>query len=106
MKTFMGIDQSFTKTGYCVIDEKDVILRHGIIPNMKDNDIYERAWIISQSISTLVKSFDPTHIGLEGLAFSNFGNATRDLAGLQFVIIQQLRFIDKRFVDVLSLIHI
>jgi len=56
------------------------------------NDVYERVWEITLYILNLVLDSKPDLIALEGLAFSKFGNATRDLAGLQYALVTTLRF--------------
>lgn len=93
MKKFVGIDQSYTSSGYCVIDESGAVLEVGTIKTSinDEGDIYDRANTVSSALVDLVKKYDPNNVGIEGLAFSKFGNATRDLAGLQFVIITQFR---------------
>ena len=58
-----------------------------------DKDIFERAYDITSHIVDLVRIHKPDLIALEGLAFSKFGNATRDLAGLQFTIVTTLRHV-------------
>lgn len=55
-------------------------------------DIFLRARQVAQELETIVnQQHNLQTIGIEGLAFSKFGNATRDLAGLQFVIMNTLR---------------
>lgn len=90
MCIFIGIDQSYTNTGYCILNNSDVI-NIGTIKSNKNNDIYDRCYEISTNIGNIVKQFSPKYIGIEGLAFGTRGNATRDLSGLQFQIIIHLR---------------
>lgn len=97
MTYFLGIDQSFTSCGVVVLDEKATLVEKATIRSLKDGstDIFDRAWEIADTISTnFINSYAPEVIGLEGLAFSKFGDATRDLAGLQFTIINYLRHIN------------
>lgn len=92
MNLFLGIDQSFTSTGICVIDEDGVVKHHETINTSDQNgDIFARANVILERIECLVLDHSPRMIGIEGLAFSKFGNATRDLAGLQMVIVAGMR---------------
>lgn len=86
----LSIDQSYTNTGYCVLDETEM-LDCGLISSSKDDDIFKRAFNIAYQLVTLADSHQPTILALEGLAFSMRGNATRDLAGLQFTIVNALR---------------
>lgn len=93
MRYILGIDQSYTSAGYVVIDESGEVKKFGTIRSSVDTngDIFDRAAFVARSILDITTEYDPVLVGLEGLAFSKFGNATRDLAGLQFVIITQLR---------------
>lgn len=93
MKYFLGLDQSFTNSGIVVLDEAGSIKHFETIKTVKDvdGDIFDRMILISDTIIELLKKHNPEVVGLEGLAFSKFGNATRDLAGLQAVIITRIR---------------
>jgi len=91
-KVFMGIDQSYTSCGVVLINEQKEVLNCYRITSSKTDDIYQRAQTITNTVSSLIQKHDPYVIGLEGLAFSNFGNATRDLAGLQFCLVQRIRY--------------
>lgn len=88
--TIMGIDQSYNSTGYCIL-KGNTIVEVGIIKSNKDDDIYTRALAIATQLVEKVKQHNITTVKMEGLAFSGFGNATRDLAGLLFTIVTQLR---------------
>lgn len=90
----LGIDQSYSCTGLLLLDNNK-ITHWDLIRTSKDYEIYERAWIISQSVHEVVKQYKPDVIGIEGLAFSGAGNATRDLAGLQFMLVIYLKYIYK-----------
>lgn len=94
-KVVMGIDQSFTSSGIVLINEHEAVIETFRITSNKENDIFARAYGIANEISSIVGRFNPDIIGLEGLAFSKFGDATRDLAGLQFVIVTRLRYTHK-----------
>lgn len=93
MKKFVGIDQSYTSSGYCVVDESGSVITLGTVrtSSKDDGDIYNRAQMVTSALMKLVDEHSPASFGIEGLAFSMMGNATRDLAGLQFVIITQFR---------------
>lgn len=84
----LGIDQSYTSAGYCIIDENEEVLEFGTIKtSQEDGDIFTRARIITNSLKKIADDNAVDYVGLEGLAFGGFGNATRDLAGLQFLIV-------------------
>lgn len=91
----MGIDQSYTCTGYAVLDvvtDTTTVLTFGTICTTKeDGDIYTRARIIVDKLKEIVDNNKVEKISIEGLAFGGLGNATRDLAGLQFMIIDAFR---------------
>lgn len=92
MTYFLGIDQSFNSCGVVVLDEKKKIVEATTIKSSKEQDIFDRAWFIADQLSSkFITKYVPEFIGLEGLAFSKFGDATRDLAGLQFTIVNYLR---------------
>lgn len=92
-KHFLGIDQSFTSTGIAVLDEASNVVKITTIKSDKSIDIFQRAWLIAREISNLINEYTPEVVGLEGLAFSKFGDATRDLAGLQFTLVNYLRHV-------------
>lgn len=88
----MGIDQSYRSTGLVVIDENEKILHSEIIPSNKEDEVYFSAWLITNNIIQTVNQFKPDNIAIEGLSYGLRGNATRDLAGLQFMIISRIKY--------------
>jgi len=95
MSNIIGIDQSFTKTGIWILDQNKDTVFYGTISTAKsDGSVLEkvkRAVIISEDIIELCKRFDVSSIVIEGLGFGlSNSNATRDLGGLQFIIIENL----------------
>lgn len=87
----LGIDQSFTSTGYVIINEHDVIT-YGIISSPKsDGDVFTRARIITNKLVSLSSEYQVDQVFIEGLAFGGVGDATRQLSGLQFLIVDSLR---------------
>lgn len=93
---FIGIDQSYTSTGYYVCDG-DKTLEFGAFKTSKDkDDIYGRVGDIAGFLVELCGKYPDSIITMEGLAFGIRGNATRNLAGLQFVIIDRMKhFLNK-----------
>lgn len=87
---YLGIDQSYTNTGWCVMKSNKDIIDCGVISTSKDDDIFTRANYITTQIGLLVQKYVP-EITIEGLAYGGTGNATRNLAGLQFVIVCHLQ---------------
>lgn len=84
----LGIDQSYTSAGYCVINEKEEVLTFGLVKTVPDDgDSFTRARTITNELKKIADEYSVDFVGLEGLAFGGFGNATRDLAGLQFLIV-------------------
>lgn len=62
-----------------------------ISTSKEDGDIYTRARIIANKLKEIAITYQVKGACIEGLAFGGFGNATRDLAGLQFMIIDAFR---------------
>lgn len=88
----LGIDQSFTSSGFTIINEKEEVIEFGVIRTTKeDGDVFTRARIVTDKLKIIALIHDVELIGIEGLAFGGFGNATRDLAGLQFIIVDSFR---------------
>lgn len=87
--TTIGIDQSFTCTAMYVVDgECNPIIT---IPSDKADDIFTRARHIADNVVQFANEYKPEEIRIEGLAYGSTGSATRDLAGLQMLIICELR---------------
>lgn len=84
-----GIDQSYTSTAVVANDGSKFITN--IIRTTPDTDIYARAQSITDAVILLANEYKPSRINIEGLAFASRGNATRDLAGLQMMIVCGLR---------------
>lgn len=89
----IGIDQSFTKCAYVVLDDERMV-SFGVIVTYKSDDIFKRAWNVTQELMKVCLDWSVELASIEGLAFGMRGNATRDLAGLQFAIVCALRFIN------------
>jgi Holliday junction resolvasome RuvABC endonuclease subunit len=89
----IGIDQSYSCTAYCILENED-ILDFGTIRTKKDDgDIYYRCNYIIQNLKEVIKKYQNIKVSIEGLAFGNsIGNSSRDLAGLQHIIINHLRY--------------
>jgi Holliday junction resolvasome RuvABC endonuclease subunit len=97
----LGIDQSFTNSGL-VINDNGNITHAEVYSTDKNDDIFKRAWDISEHICDLANKHKADLISIEGLAFGNFGNATRDLAGLQFLIVSKLKYLHDFRVEIIS----
>lgn len=98
--TILGIDQSYTSSGICILNldgsVKDVQL---IKTDSTIGDVFARANHIANRVNQLRSENKSVQVGLEGLAFSKVGDATRDLAGLQFTIVTYLRY-SQQFSDI------
>lgn len=86
----LAIDQSYTSSGLVVFDGEEVIHAE-VFGTDKNNDIFDRAWEIATHIKSIVNNYQIDHVAIEGLAFGMRGSATRDLAGLQFTIITNIK---------------
>lgn len=102
----LAVDQSFTSCGIMALDYEDGVDAYNIIHferyvSNPETDTFTRAWVISQHIINLALTLKVDYTALEGLAFSKIGNATRDLAGLQFVIVTTLRYVGNQNVIII-----
>lgn len=84
----LGIDQSLTSTGWCVIDGQ--LFKFGQITSDKSLPNVKRSCHIADAIKDLAMEYSPDHIVVEGIPFMARSNVTRDLAGLQYLIIDRL----------------
>ena len=84
----MGIDQSFTSTGWFVKEGDN--FKYGLIHSDKEDNIFRRAVDVANEVGFVVNRYAPEVIALEGLPFMSKSNVTRDLAGLQFTIVNRL----------------
>lgn len=103
----LSIDQSYTCSGIVLLTDGNVthceVFKTEKPEDKKDmNATYRRAFLVSERIKHLAKKYEPDLISIEGLAFGMRGNATRDLAGLQFVIIVDLLIRLKYDIEVVS----
>lgn len=95
MAVIMGIDQSLTSTGICIIDG-NTIVRTEVINTTKNNDdfiedVMARSARIAARIVKLVTFHNVTHVTIESPSLCSVGNATRSLAMLFAVIQHELR---------------
>ena len=88
----LGIDQSFTSCGFVIMDDSKQMLSFGRLTSNKEQLSIDRArWIVDE-IEKLVREWQPTHVSFEGLALGvRMGDATRDLAGLMYMMWSTLR---------------
>jgi len=89
----ISIDQSFTSCGIVVLED-EVVAHAEKFTSDSNKDMFERAWDVSSHIVNLHKTHKADIVALEGLAFNDIGNQTRNLAGLQYTIITRLRFVE------------
>ena len=89
----LGVDQSYTSSGLVVFDTvTDDVMHFELFKTNKEEDVFKRAWLISHHILRVCGDMEIDKVAIEGLAFGMRGDATRDLAGLQFAIVMQLRY--------------
>lgn len=88
----VSVDQSYNSCGLTLFVNGELKDAKRVVSN-KDNDIFERAWEITTAVAEYAHKHQAQLIALEGLAFSKIGNATRDLAGLQFSIVNYIRYV-------------
>jgi len=97
----LGIDQSYNSSGIIVLEDGDIIHSERFVSN-KTFDRFGQAYEIAIHIANVVDTFTPDIIAIEGLAFGMRGNVTRDLGGLQFVIVAHLQEVKKRPVKIVA----
>ena len=102
----LAVDQSYTSCGIIILEYKDDSDQYEIVHLERyvtnaETDMFARAWEVKQRITELALTNNVDYTALEGLAFAMTGNATRDLAGLQFVIVTALRYVEKQGVLVI-----
>lgn len=90
----LGIDQSYTSTGLVILEGEELEYHDIIAEPKKTKDFIEKisnATSISENIQKLVRLYQIKLVVIEGLAFASFGDATRNLAALQALIIAKLQ---------------
>lgn len=87
----LGIDQSLTSTGWVVLED-NTVTSHGIISTPKDNNKFDRMASASYELVAIADDNKPLDaVVIEGLPFGmSHSNVSRDLAGLQAVIVTAL----------------
>jgi len=97
----LGIDQSFTSTGVVMLEDGALLTAHKFTASKSVNR-FAQAYEITIHLAGIVDEFKPDIIAIEGLAFGMRGNVTRDLGGLQFVIISHLQEVKGREIDIIA----
>lgn len=87
---YAGIDQSYTSTGLVILNDKQELVFSTVIRSNPQHSMHSRSSYVAEQLGQHLNEYAPYCAGIEGLAFGSRGNATRDLAGLQFVIVHQL----------------
>ena len=97
----LGIDQSYNASGIVVLDGDDIIHAKCFKSN-KEFNRFGQAYEIATHIADVLDEYKPNIVAIEGLAFGMKGNVTRDLGGLQFVIISHLQEVKKQPVEIVA----
>jgi hypothetical protein len=60
MSIFVGVDQSFSCTGYFIVDNDNNILEFGTKSAKKsdDVDIFDRSWSVAQQLVSVIKNYN------------------------------------------------
>ncbi len=88
----LGLDQSFNCSGYTIFEEDNTMSSFGVIKVEKTiENIFDRALTIALKVCNIIEENEITNVNIEGLAFGMRGDATRDLAGLQFTILTMVK---------------
>jgi hypothetical protein len=84
----MGVDQSFTSAAVVIINRGGDLINAQILKSDPSKNIFDRATHIAIEVVTLAFPHKGNiDVAIEGLAFGGRGDATRDLAGLQFTLV-------------------
>lgn len=89
----LGIDQSFTSTGLVVFEDNLLIYKDIFSSSKKNGDIhqiFERVIEVKNRVIQVCIEHHIDKVNIEGLGFGARGDATRNLAGLQFGIVCDL----------------
>lgn len=97
----LGIDQSYTSSGIVLLEKGEFLKGHKFVAD-KVRNRFGQAHEIAHHIAAIVEEFVPDIIAIEGLAFGMRGNVTRDLGGLQFVIIAHLQEVLNYEIDIIA----
>ena len=87
----LGLDQSYTCTGVCIADDTGAIRHFGTFTTDSTKDVFDRSVQLAEFVVSLINTWNIASVHIEGLAFGMRGSATRDLAGLQFAVINAIR---------------
>jgi len=85
----LGIDQSFSNTGFCVYDCQTII-EASCISTKNDKSLEERIQIIVKEMLIIIKRYDIKQVVIEGMSFASMQASIRQLAGLFYVILYEL----------------
>jgi len=98
----LGIDQSYNSSGIVVLNNDSNVVHCECFKSNKDFNRFGQAYEISLHIANAVDKYKPDLVAIEGLAFGMRGNVTRDLGGLQFVIVSHLQEVKKYDVNIIA----
>lgn len=84
----IGIDQSITSTGLVALDDHDAVIGHKLIKTTPREFpcLHHRLSYISTEVVNWMVHVGATCGTIEGLSYGSVGRATRDLAGVYFLI--------------------
>ena len=98
----LGIDQSYTSSGFVIIEDGRLTYAEKFV-STKALDKFQRAWQVAKRAVELADQYKVDAVALEGLAFGGRGNATRDLAGLQWAVVINLNVLHDYKTEVIGI---
>lgn len=98
----LAIDQSFSCTGLVILGSDGHVIYFECIKTTNEDSLIVRAKTIADRIDKLYNDYNCTAVVTESLALGSIGNATRDLAGLLFIL--RLRFYENHGVEDLNFV--
>lgn len=87
----IGIDQSYTSSGVVILDGTGNVVDIRRFVSAKALDMFGRAEQVANFVADTIIEVGADKVAIEGLAFGIRGSATRDLAGLQYMIVCTVR---------------
>jgi len=86
----LGVDQSFSNTGLVIVEDNRIIYADSI--STKNNiSLEDRIIIICKHIINICKEYNVYQVCIEGLSYNSRFASARQLAGLFYVILNELK---------------
>lgn len=99
----LGLDQSFKKSGLVVMEKNNPNMLHAEkFSTNQSKDYLFRAREVADHISMIIVNYNIDAVCIEGLAFGARGDMTRNLAGLQYMVMAAVRFDNQKPITIVT----